>query len=193
MSSENELLHDKDMFVTNVLLFEWILQGCKDWEKIADIDYVSAASRNVHNLYDYQFDPHFTLKDGSNEGMYLDLFIRGYCLEDDEIHTIPLGTFKTLGCGEETIRKMCRLYGELLISFRQVIEEHLDDLNRKGYDVHFYKTENDDTWSSGRSGCATMERAMDICDRVKESYHHAVIRDNLTKMETVVEFKKTAK
>lgn len=85
---------------------------------------------------------------------------------------------------DEGIRIMSSLYGEILIAYRKLIEKHLDDMTRKGFDLDFY---NNEDLCYGYSVIDSIEkaktRALSLMEKYPQRYSHAIIRDNLTRKE----------
>ena len=131
-----EIKSEKDV-ITGADLFNEIIKTVKMAEKWPDIiDYALAES--VEGIYNYQFDPHFTLCPGSCEGVYLDLAIYGdWKLEAGKNEVLRLGTIKTLEEGDDAIRTMGILYAECLIAYNKIMSENLDAFTRRGFDMRF--------------------------------------------------------
>ena len=72
-----EIKKESDV-ITNQDLFHEIIEKVKESEKWPSnlVDYEQADNYEA-GLYDYEFRPIFTLQPGSNEGYYLNLYIRG--------------------------------------------------------------------------------------------------------------------
>ena len=106
-----EIKKESDV-ITNQDLFHEIIEKVKESEKWPSnlVDYEQADNYEA-GLYDYEFRPIFTLQSGSNEGYYLNLYIRGYYSLTDKFDLVSLGTIKTLFTDKESIRQMaCLLY-----------------------------------------------------------------------------------
>ena len=144
------------------------------------------------DLWDYHFSPEFILSPGACEGYYLDLGIRGVYGKENETSRLCIGIVKTLNTDPESIRKMAALYGELLIAYEKVVDEHLDDLTRKGYDIHFFIGEKEKP-VFGYTGLFSYEKAENRFRKVvaqhPQRYSHGVIRNNLTREKIVIKVK----
>ena len=130
-----EIKKESDV-ITNQDLFHEIIEKVKESEKWPSnlVDYEQADNYEA-GLYDYEFRPIFTLQSGSNEGYYLNLYIRGYYSLTDKFDLVSLGTIKTLFTDKESIRQMAALYGECLIAYEEIMNNELDKFTRKGYDL----------------------------------------------------------
>ena len=130
-----EIKKESDV-ITNQDLFHEIIEKVKESEKWPSnlVDYEQADNYEA-GLYDYEFRPVFTLQPGSNEGYYLNLYIRGYYSLTDKFDLVSLGTIKTLFTDKESIRQMAVLYGECLLAYEEIMSTELDKFTRKGYDL----------------------------------------------------------
>lgn len=188
-----EIKREKDV-ITNVDLFNKIILKIKESKKWPEalIEYASANNYEKIGLYNYEFGPHFVLKPGGSEGYYLDLGIYGNYTLTDSVNILNLGTIKTLDETEDGIRQMAALYGECLIAYESIMNNHdnLDALTRKGFDLHFMDSEgNISNW--GYSGIKSQEEAVKELRKLQEldpdKYAKAVTRDNLTREEKIYE------
>lgn len=170
---------DKNHFFTTEDLFDGIIEkvkGTEKWEE-AIIDY-SLATRPL-DLYRYEFNPEFVLARGNNEGIYMDLAIYGYFEPAQDVKKYHIGTIKTLREGKESMIRMALLYGECLNAFYDVMDDHLDDMTRMGFDLHF----PDSPCGFGYSEISTREKALERWESMKNTYSKAILRDNLTRKE----------
>ena len=138
-----EIKKESDV-ITNQDLFHEIIEKVKESEKWPSnlVDYEQADNYEA-GLYDYEFRPIFTLQSGSNEGYYLNLYIRGYYSLTDKFDLVSLGTIKTLFTDKESIRQMAALYGECLIAYEEIMNNELDKFTRKGYDLFLVDEEGE--------------------------------------------------
>lgn len=99
-----EIKKESDV-ITNQDLFNEIIKKVKKSDKWPSsiIDY-ELEDHYETGLYNYEFNPVFTLQPGSNEGYYLSLYIRGYYGLTDKFDLVSLGTIKTLLTDKESIR-----------------------------------------------------------------------------------------
>ena len=182
-----EIKKEKDV-ITNQDLFNEIIKKVKKSDKWPSsiIDY-ELEDRYETGLYNYEFNPVFTLQPGSNEGYYLSLYIRGYYGLTDKFDLVSLGTIKTLLTDKESIRQMAALYGECLIAYEEIMNDELDKFTRKGYDL--FLVDKEEKMHPYLSGLLSKEKAMErfklYHEKNSEQYLKGVVRDNLTRKEFV--------
>jgi len=181
----------KENYVTNKTIFEWIIEDVKArnmWPE--EIEY-SIAEGITENIKDYHFSPCFILDQGSCEGYYMELYIKGQIDNSKKSQIVRLGSIKTLMEGEKAVRMMATLYGECLISYKKVIDEHLDELTRSGFSMTFY--DKDDKRITTYVGFSTVEDAENKFVQMQkysnDKYHHVVIVDNDNGEETRIDAK----
>ena len=153
-----EIKKEKDV-ITNQDLFNEIIKKVKKSDKWPSsiIDY-ELEDRYETGLYNYEFNPVFTLQPGSNEGYYLSLYIRGYYGLTDKFDLVSLGTIKTLLTDKENIRQMAALY---LVDEEGKMRHCLSELSSK-------------------------EKAIERFKLCSVKYRKGVVRDNLTRKEFVL-------
>ena len=185
-----EIKKERDV-IFNTDLFNEIIAKVKEAGKWPDdlIDYALACGYNKTGIYNYMFDPEFVLSSGGNEGYFLNLFIRGNYGLTDAVNTLYLGTIKTLGKSEESVRRMAALYGECLIAYEQIVNENFDSFVRKGYDLIFVDDKGNRK-NCGWSGFKDAESALATFKTYKEAHKgecvNAIIRNNLTREEKIL-------
>lgn len=179
-----EIKKESDV-ITNQDLFHEIIEKVKESEKWPSsiIDY-ELEDRYETGLYDYEFRPVFTLQPGSNEGYYLNLYIRGYYSLTDKFDLVSLGTIKTLFTDKESIRQMAVLYGECLLAYEEIMSTELDKFTRKGYDL--FLVDKEEKMHPYLSGLSSKEKAMERFKLCSVRYRKGVVRDNLTRKEFVL-------
>lgn len=179
-----EIKKESDV-ITNQDLFHEIIEKVKESEKWPSnlVDYEQADNYEA-GLYDYEFRPIFTLQSGSNEGYYLNLYIRGYYSLTDKFDLVSLGTIKTLFTDKESIRQMAALYGECLIAYEEIMNNELDKFTRKGYDLFLVDEEGEIRHCL--SGLSSKEKAIERFKLCSVRYRKGVVRDNLTRKEFVL-------
>lgn len=184
---EKRIIKNSKDFYTTKELFDDILRMVRERGNAADeIDY--AVPRTAVPIYSYHFDPAFVLHRGTNEGLILELAISGYITNHDKRESVDLGIIKTLNEKEEGIYKMSKLYAECFIAYDKIVDQNLDAITRIGYDLGLYTEDN--RRALGYSGFATKEDALERWQTVSKKYPKyikAIIRDNLTRKETVCE------
>lgn len=179
-----EIKKESDV-ITNQDLFHEIIEKVKESEKWPSnlVDYEQADNYEA-GLYDYEFRPIFTLQPGSNEGYYLNLYIRGYYSLTDKFDLVSLETIKTLFTDKESIRQMAALYGECLIAYEEIMNNELDKFTRKGYDLFLVDEEGEIRHCL--SGLSSKEKATERFKLCSVRYRKGVVRDNLTRKEFVL-------
>lgn len=145
------------------------------------IDYALPEQYDSVEIWDIEFEPEFVLRAGGSEGYYLDLFIIGKFSKDDISRKASLGTIKTLHEEPDAIRQMCKLYADCLIIYYKLVNEHMSDFIRKGYDVLFFKSEENKNWTYGYSRVSSIEDCRERWNKVSNSFHHATVTKNETK------------
>lgn len=183
-----QIRKEKDV-ISSGELFNEIISAVKEsgkWPEPDVIDY--ALPHDETGLYDYNFNPHFTLVAGANEGYYLELGIRGCYSLTEKYDFASLGTIKTLQTGEAAIRQMAALYGECLIAYEKIMDKNLDSFTRKGFDLHFLDKERN-RLNFGYSEIKDLETALkkfrEYNEKDPETYCEALIRNNLTREEKI--------
>ena len=167
--------------VTTKEYFETIYNILSKQGKIPDILDYKLSTSNAVPIKTYEFSVGNNLDYGSNEGIYLDLWIELYGKKEKQRYR--LGTFKTLRIDREAMHKMADLLANFLIEQRIYENKHLDDFTWEGVDVHVIQ--EDGTVSSCGYTCSTMEAAMKRKDILLQSYPQVVVRDNTTKKERI--------
>ena len=111
--------------MTTKELFEKIQGILKEKGRLPDIlDYGLATHRPVP-ITNYEFDLKSNLNYGSNEGIYLDLWIEYY--EGKQKQQKGLGTFKTLSIDNEAMHIMAALLADFIIEEYSYVNANLDD------------------------------------------------------------------
>lgn len=173
-----EIRSEKDI-VTGADLFNEIVKTVKEAGKWPDIIEYSSADRSCTGIYHYEFDPHFVLYPGSNEGMYLDLAITGDYGMDSGNNTLYLGTIKTLDTGDEASRIMGALYAECLISYDNFMDDNLDAITRRGFDMRFSDA---NLIISGLKDMETAKKRLEwLREECPNKFKKPILRNNLTR------------
>lgn len=111
---------------------------------------------------------------GLNEGIYLDITLEGDCGDDrDKVH---LGTFKTLYTDKASFKQMSELNAEFVYELKYFVEDHEEDFNWTGFDVHPYK---DDKKMSGY-WCPAETKVENLIKNLFERYEYdyIIVTDN---------------
>lgn len=167
--------------MTTEELFDRVHGILKEKNLIPEIlDYSLATHRPVP-VKTYEFDLKSNLNYGGNEGIYLDLWID--CNVEGEIKKFGLGTYKTLLTNEEAMHIMAKLLADWIITEYDYVNSHLDDFTWFGADV-FPIGEDGERCGFGYS-CGSMESALQHKDELLLKYARVMIRDNVTRKETI--------
>lgn len=113
---------------------------------------------------------------GGSEGIYLDLWLEGD-VGNGKAEQVGLGTYKTLLDDKDAFKAMSVLNAEFVFAVRAFVEEHMDDFNWIGYDVHFYR---DGKKIVGYSAAKDMNAAQNLVHRLfhRENYDYAILINN---------------
>ena len=169
--------------MTTEELFEKINSILKEKGKIPDIlDYGNATSNPVP-IRTYEFDLRNSLNYGSNEGIYLELWIK-YRVENEK-RRAAIGTYKTLYKDANAMYIMASLLANFIIEEHSYVNNNLDDFTWEGADVYALK-ENGDRINWGYT-CGTMEAALKRKDELLKHHKKVVVRDNTTRKEKIYE------
>lgn len=168
---------------TNQFLFDKVIEILKKQGKLPNLLDYNLHEHNLKEFSDYQFNVGYMLDYGGNEGIYLDVFVKGICDETQNTIIVPLGIFKTLQTSEEAMVEMGKLAGHFTYALSKYVNSNLDDFTWKGYDINFYK--EDDAYAYGYS-CTTKERALQRAEEHNDKYVKVILRDNQTRDEIVI-------
>lgn len=127
------------------------------------------------------FDLGHHLNYGESEGIYLDIWIE----YDDNMQKqkARIGIFKTLRTDPEAMHRMAELLADFLIEGYSYVDSHLDDFTWEGVDV--YPIQEDGIPNRWSFWCNTMEKALERKDKLLKSYPCVIVRDNVTRKETI--------
>lgn len=166
--------------ITTAELFSKICGILEDGGRMPDdiLDYRLATNSPVP-IKTYEFAIRNNLDYGSNEGIYLDLWIEFY--EDNEKQLKELGTFKTLLDSKEAMCVMARLLADFIVEERKIVNANLDDFTWTGIDV--YPIGMNGVKINYGYSCATMEKALIRKDELLQKCPCVVVRDNATRKE----------
>ncbi len=139
------------------------------------------ATSNSVPITTYQFDLKNNLNYGSNEGIYLDLWIEYF--SDGEKCVNGLGTFKTLSTSNEAMHIMANLLADFIIEEYAYVNRNLDDFTWEGVNVHPLD-ENGKEIGWGYN-CSSMERALEIKEELLKKYPQVIVGDNATRKEKI--------
>lgn len=166
-------------------LFRLIDAKLKDAGLLPDIlDYGLATSKHraVKTIY---WDTIGRVNFGASEGIYLDLWLEGD-IGAGMAEKVGLGTYKTLREDKEAFKAMSILNAEFVFAIRAFVDEHMDDFNWIGYDVHFYR---DGKKAVGYSAAKDLNAAQNLVRRLfqREHYDYAILINNENGEERTIE------
>ncbi len=122
--------------ITTKDLFEEVIIKVKANDRWPDIIDYALPERNPVQLKDYHFDPSYSLKYGSCEGIYLNLWLEGKFEPTGDHKRIYAGTIKTLREDDEAMQTMGILLADLTIETWRWENENIENLDY-GYSVKF--------------------------------------------------------
>lgn len=162
-------------------LFNKICSILKAQDNLPDILDYGLATHHPVPIRTYEFDLKSNLAYGSNEGIYLDLWIEYFA--DDEKRTSSIGTFKTLDESKEAMHIMADLLADFIIEEYAYVNANIDAFTWEGADVHPF----DDAGKciSWGYSCASMEAALKRKDVLLKKYPQVAVRDNATRKESI--------
>lgn len=104
--------------------------------------YACVDEKRCVDLYDIEFDVKGDLHFGSNEGIYLHMYMEGVFQENGERTTAPIITYKTLYTNKEAMKMMAEIQAEFIWQATKWIEENEDQLTRRGWRVKKNETDS---------------------------------------------------
>lgn len=114
---------------TTETLFNAIVKLMKKEGTLLDIlDYHLPTSR-PEDIKNYQFDIVGDLAYGSNEGIYLSMFIRGYHTKEREYKRVHIGTFKTLRDDRNALKYMGAMMADFIYVGTKFVNDNIDDFD----------------------------------------------------------------
>ena len=167
--------------MTTEELFEKINSILKEKGKLPNILDYGLATSNPVPIRTYEFDLGNSLNYGSNEGIYLELWIK-YRVENEE-RRAAIGTYKTLYEDANAMHTMASLLADFIIEEHSYVNKNLDDFTWEGADVYALK-ENGERANWGYT-CGTMEAALKRKDQLLRNHKKVVVRDNATRKEKI--------
>lgn len=162
-------------------LFSRIQDILKEKGRLPDILDYGLPTHHPTPIRTYQFELKNNLDYGSNEGIYLDLWIEYY--SDNEKRAYGLGTFKTLDSSDEAMHLMAGLLADFIIEEKAYIHTNIDDFNWEGADV--YPLDEDGKRINWGYCCDSMEQALEKKEELLGKYQKVIVRDNTIHEETV--------
>jgi len=172
---------DRGKPMTTEELFSKICGILREKGKMPDILDYGLATHGSVPVTDCEFDLKNNLNYGTNEGIYLDLWIE-YTKEGEQCIS-GLGTFKTLRTDHEAMHTMASLLADFIIEEYAYVSDNLDDFTWEGADVNPCDESGKKlTWGYS---CSTMESALKRRDELLVKYQKVIVRDNATREEKI--------
>ena len=142
------------------------------------IEYAIPANEKIDILTE-DFDIYGQLNFGVNEGIYIDLYARGYLDNTSKQKTQRLGTIKTLGSSKEYLYKMSKLQADFMFEAKKFVNKYMDEcFTWTGFSILKEK----DGKLKPILQCYTKERAEEKAKEFSEKYKEIYyIRDNSSK------------
>ena len=102
------------------------------------LDYKCVDSENASfPITSTEFDVYGIVNFGGNEGIYLNIHLKGYPDGGNDLQYLLIGTYKTLYDDKESFKTMASLMTEFVFAAKKWINEHYDMLDRTGIAVTF--------------------------------------------------------
>lgn len=164
-------------------LFEIILGQLREKAMLPNnLDYIKAAKESIE-VPNEDIGIENTLDFGSNEGIYLDLFLRVHSPGSRVYEKVPLGTFKTLDEDRDAMRDMGKILADFICELRDFINDHMEDFTWSGYTV--IPCLEDGSRAQYYVTTSSYAKAVEHADSYfkKPSVSRVFIRDNMTRRE----------
>lgn len=170
--------------MTTTDLFNAVCDVLKEKDLMPTLLDYALADSNPSPITNYEFELKNNLDYGGSEGIYLDLWIVDY--KDGRTRLRELGTFKTLNDNADAMRIMGKLLADFIVEEHSYVTQHADDFLWEGVNVYAFDciTEKKLNWSYM---CDNIEQALIKKEELLKKYPHVLIRDNVTRKETVYE------
>lgn len=192
-------MNQRKHIYTTAELFRITMRQLKEEGKVPEelLEYAIPAS-DEKPMKNYEFDVLGTVSYGANEGIYLSLFYSGDIGEksikigNPDRSTGKIGTIKTLSRSDDAFLKMATLMANFQIAASRFVENHLDDFNRTGFDVDYYKEgETESHYGFTYKGLSSMAEAskkalQTLCQTSGHPYVRAIVTDNESRKATEV-------
>lgn len=115
---------------------------------------------------------------GSNEGIWLDVFLVGYKFTSEDTEKVRLCSARTLEKSREAMRRMAVLGADIEVDLTEFLDFHLENLDRVNYSVR----EVDENNYLGFGRCTeSLELAEKYFQFFKDSGEHVVLLEKGTK------------
>lgn len=169
--------------MTNGQLFDIINKQLEADGLIPEILDYSAVDRDSIPIKSYSFDVIGVVNFGGNEGIYLDVYAKGYVRNADAPETIRLGVYKTLDDSKAAFKIMSDLNAEFVFHARDYINAHLDDFDFIGWKVEFFQ--EGETESQAGYKCYLATQVDKLLRRPQAKKYAYAFVTNLETRETV--------
>lgn len=165
--------------MTNGQLFDIINKQLEADGLIPEILDYSAVDRDSIPIKSYSFDVVGVVNFGGNEGIYLDVYAKGYVRNADAPETIHLGAYKTLDSSKEAFKIMSDLNVEFVFHARDYITKHIDDFDFIGWKVSLFNEGETESGAEYKCYNASLVAGL-LCRPWSKKYDYALV----TNMET---------
>ena len=174
--------------ITFYELGETILKEISLQVKKTGVDYATVSKYNTKlesNITNLNFELICKLDYGSNEGIYLNVYIEKYNENYTSSEPINFITIKTLDATDEGMIGLSKLYGYLMLAFRKVLRENRKLLEREGYEMTFKEKKESKGWVCYEA--KTLAKIKELYNRDKNMYPgyicQIINRDNLEEVD----------
>ena len=114
-------------YPTTSELFTLINNNLKEKDLLPDhLEYDLPCGHPGREIQKISFDCFGRLVFGSNEGIYLEMFVSGYFTPDGVASQAKLGTYKTLRNDKEAYKEMANLEVEFVFELMDYIDNHME-------------------------------------------------------------------
>ena len=127
-------------------LFNTIVEELKRKNQLPDILDYDLATHDEGTIERYDFDFANHLKYGSNEGIYLTMYIQYREVNESgryELVREHIGTFKTLIESPEAMRTMGILLADFVVAGKRFVDDNIDDFTWEGYNIRGFKEDGE--------------------------------------------------
>ena len=146
-----------------------------NWPDGIEADYTGSADVKIIND---AFDVVPQVYYGSNEGIWLDVFLVGYKFTSEDTERVKLCSARTLAKSREAMRRMAVLGADIEVDLTEFLNLHLENFDRINYSVR--KVDENNYLGFGRC-TQSPELAEKYFQFFKDSGEHVVLLEKETK------------